>query len=48
MWPQELSVRKSVAVVLKESWVFRESGYIDGIVNPRYGVIYPHAVVTFR
>lgn len=41
-------MRKSVAAVRKEGWVFRESGYIDGIVNPRYGAIYPHAVVTFR
>lgn len=45
---QELSVRKSVAEVRKAGWVYRESSYIDWIVNPRYGAIYPHALVTFR
>lgn len=43
-----LSVRKSVAEVRREGWVFRESTYLDGVVNQRYGAIYPHALVTFR
>ena len=41
-------MRKSVAEVRKEGWIYRESSYIDWIVNPRYGAIYPHALVTFR
>ena len=45
---QELSVRKSATEVRKEGWLYRESGYVNGLVNPRYGAIYPHALVTFR
>ena len=48
MLAQELSVRKSAAEVRKEGWLYRESGYVSGLVNPRYGAIYPHALVTFR
>lgn len=43
-----LSVRKSVADVRRQGWVYRESTYLDGVVNQRYGAIYPHALVTFR
>ncbi len=41
-------MRKSAAEVRKEGWLYRESGYVNGLVNPRYGAIYPHALVTFR
>lgn len=43
-----MSVRKSVAEVRREGWVYRESTYLDSVVNQRYGAIYPHALVTFR
>ena len=41
-------MRKSATEVRKEGWLYRESGYVGGLVNPRYGAIYPHALVTFR
>ena len=41
-------VRKSVAQIRREGWVYRESTYLDSVVNQRYGAIYPHALVTFR
>ena len=41
-------MRKSATEVRKEGWLYRESGYVNGLVNPRYGAIYPHALVTFR
>lgn len=46
--PSAMSVRKSVAEVRHEGLVYRESTYLDGVVNQRYGAIYPHALVTFR
>lgn len=46
--PSAMSVRKSVAEVRLEGWVYRESTYLDSVVNQRYGAIYPHALVTFR
>ena len=41
-------MRKSATEVRREGWLYRESGYVNGLVNPRYGAIYPHALVTFR
>jgi hypothetical protein len=46
--PVSFQVRKSVAEIRREGWVYRESTYLDSVVNQRYGAIYPHALVTFR
>mmetsp|Transcript_385 Transcript_385/g.1136 ORF Transcript_385/g.1136 Transcript_385/m.1136 type:complete len:996 (+) Transcript_385:518-3505(+) len=42
------SVRKSMADVKREGWLYRESTILDGVVNPRYSAVYAQALVTFR